>query len=162
LDGKRHSISNINSEKIREINKTTPVVISTGRSFGPKVKELMRSLDLEYAICQNGAVIANNKNEVLQEIFMDLESVSLIKKIAKKHRLVIVPNSTYKLYSNLTFLKPLVLMNPKHYFKLKKFSTTEQYNKIVLAGCRRSRLFKIFLELKHNFPTLSIKTSAND
>jgi HAD superfamily hydrolase (TIGR01484 family) len=108
LDGKRHSISDLNAEKIKEINQNTPVVISTGRSFGSKVKGLMKSLNIEYAICQNGAIIANNKNEILQEIFMDTNMVSLIKQVAKKYRVIIIPDSKYRLYSNVLYLKPLI------------------------------------------------------
>ena len=162
LDGKRHTISEANAKKIREVNKTTPVIISTGRSFGSKVKGLMKSLDIKYAICQNGSIIANNKNEILQQIFIDPSVISLIKKVVYQYRIIIVPDSKYKLYSNALYLKPLIWLNRKHYFKTKDFDETKKYNKLVLAGCRKSKLFKIFLKLKDDFPTLSIKTSAND
>ena len=162
LDGKRHTISETNAKKIKEINKITPVVISTGRSFGSKVKGLMKSLDIEYAICQNGSIIANNKNEILQQIFIDSSLISLIKRIARQYRVIIIPDSKYELYSNVLYLKPLIWLSRKHYFKVEDFDETEKYNKLVLAGCRKRKLFKIFLKLKDDFPSLSIKTSAND
>lgn len=162
LDEKRHSISDLNAEKIREINKKTPIVISTGRSFGNKVKSLMKDLGIKYAICQNGAIIANDKNEILQDITLKPHMVEVIKKIAIKYRVVIIPNSTFQVYAVNWFFKPLIWLNKTHYFKISDFNTHEKYNKLILAGCRKKKLYKIYLELKESYPSLSVKTSAND
>lgn len=162
LDHKRHNISDLNANKIREINKNTPVVISTGRSFGNKVKSLMKELGIKYAICQNGAIIANDNNEILRDIVIDSKTVSFIKNIAAKYRIIMIPNSSYQLYTMNWFMQPLVWLNRKHYFKLKDFDSSLKYNKIILAGCTKRKLFKIYLELKQKYPSLSIKTSASD
>lgn len=161
LDKKNHSISDMNINKIRETIKNTPIVISTGRSFGDKVKELMGLLNIEYAICQNGAIIANKNHEILLDITIDYEMVKIIKETAIKYNLAITPNSQYRIYNSRWFMRPFVFFS-KHYFALKDFDDTLKYNKLVLAGCSKKRLFKIFKELKNTQPSLSIKTSAND
>lgn len=162
LDAKKHSISKTNINKIKETIKETPIIISTGRSFGNKVKELMELLNIEYAICQNGAVIANKKQEILQSITIEYEMVKMIKETALKYRIAITPNSQYKVYDSRWFMKLPIFFNKKHYFKISDFDETEKYNKLVLAGCSKRKLFKIFKELKNTYPSLSIKTSAGD
>ncbi|MGL5617556.1 MAG: HAD-IIB family hydrolase [Metamycoplasmataceae bacterium] len=162
LDYKRRYISDLNANKIKEINQKTPIIISTGRSFGNKVKDIMKQLDIKYAICQNGAIIVDSKGEVLQDIVIQSEMVILIKEIAIKHNVFIIPNSQYKIYTNNWYLKPLKWFNKKHYFKLKDFNIDLKYNKLVLAGCTKKKLYNVFLELKEKFPSLSCKISAND
>ncbi|MGL5732872.1 MAG: Cof-type HAD-IIB family hydrolase [Metamycoplasmataceae bacterium] len=162
LDYKRRYISDLNANKIKEINKKTPVIISTGRSYSSKVKDIMKQLDIKYAICQNGAIIADSKGKILQDIIIDSQMVSLIKDIAIKHNVFIIPNSEYKVYTNNWYLKPFRWFNKKHYFKLMDFDPNLKYNKIVLAGCSKKKLYKIFLELKQEFPLLSFKISGND
>ncbi|MGL5204950.1 MAG: HAD-IIB family hydrolase [Metamycoplasmataceae bacterium] len=162
LDYKRRYVSDLNSNKIKEINEKTPVIISTGRSFGNKVKNIMQQSNIKYAICQNGAIIVNNLGEILQDIVIDSQIVSLIKDIAIKKNVFIIPNSKYQVYTNNWYLKPLIYLKKKNYFKLKDFDTTLKYNKLVLAGCTRKKLYKIFLELRQKFPSLSCKISGND
>ena len=162
LDGKRHSISQANIKKIKEINKKTPIVISTGRSFSEKIKDLMKLLEIKYAICQNGAIIVNDKFEVLQDISIEKSMIKIIKDIAIKYRLWLIPNSKYIVHSSNWYMKPLFFFKKKHYFKMDDFNITNNYNKIVLSGCFRKKLFRIYLELKKTCPNLSIKTSGND
>ncbi|MGL6125045.1 MAG: HAD-IIB family hydrolase [Metamycoplasmataceae bacterium] len=162
LDHKRHKISDLNANKIREINKKTPVIISTGRSFSTKVQYLMKELRIKFAICQNGAIIVNDKNEILRDIAINSKTVSFIKNIAVKYRILLIPNSTYKVYTKNWIMQPFVWLNKKHYSKLADFDSSLKYNKLVLAGCTKRKLFKIYLELKQKYPSLSIKTSAND
>ena len=162
LDERHHSISNINIETIKKVNEHTPIVISTGRSFGPKVKSLMETLNLKYAICQNGSIIGNDKNEIIQKITIDPQMISFIRDIAIRYKVIIVPDSTYMLYTNKWLFKPFIFLNKKHYFNMSNFDTTKEYNKIVLVGCRKTKLFKMYLELKKIAPSLSIKTSASD
>ncbi len=162
LDSKHHSISPTNIAKIKEVNQHIPIVISTGRSFGPKVKSLMKTLDLKYAICQNGAIVANDKNEIIQKIIINPQMIAFIRDIAIKYKIIIIPDSTYMLYTDKWLLKPFVWLNKKHYFNMRDFDISKEYNKIVLAGCRRKKLFNIYLELKKLAPSLSIKTSAGD
>ncbi|MGL5205315.1 MAG: HAD-IIB family hydrolase [Metamycoplasmataceae bacterium] len=162
LDYKRRYVSDLNANKIKEINKKTPVIISTGRSFSNKVKDIMKQLDIEYAICQNGAIIVNSKGEILKDILIESGMVKLIKDIASKHNVFIIPNSKYQIYTNNWYFKPFKWFNKKHYFDLKDFDTNLKYNKLVLAGCTRKKLYKVFLELKEKFPSLSFQISGND
>ncbi len=162
LDKKKNSISNTNISKIREVNKNTPVVISTGRRFGDKVKKLMLMLDIKYAICQNGSIIVNNKFEILKDITIDTSMVKSIKFFAIKNRIAIIPNSQYKIYNSNWYMKPFIFFDKKHYFNVKNFDEIQKYNKLILTGCSKKKLFRIFNELKNNYPALSIKTSAND
>jgi len=162
LDSKHGSISKVNIEKIREINKVTPVVISTGRSLGEKVKYLMKLLNIQYAICQNGAIIVNDKFKILQDITIDPVMTKIIKEIVKKYRATLIPNSQYKIYNSNWYMKPLVFLSRKHYFKIDDFDENKKYNKLIISGCLKKKLFRIYKEIKNNYPSLSVKTSAKD
>ncbi|MGL5590679.1 MAG: Cof-type HAD-IIB family hydrolase [Metamycoplasmataceae bacterium] len=162
LDYKRRYVSDLNAKKIKEINQQTPVIISTGRSFSNKVQDIMKQLDIEYAICQNGAIIVNSKGEILQNIFIQSEMIKLIKDIAIKHNVFIIPNSKYQVYTNNWYLTPFKWFNKKHYFNLNDFNPNLKCNKLVLAGCSKKKLYKVFLELKEKFPSLSFQISGND
>ncbi|MDK2819213.1 MAG: HAD hydrolase family protein, partial [Mycoplasmataceae bacterium] len=151
-----------NIKKIKEINKETPMVISTGRNFNEKIKYLMKLLEIKYAICQNGAIIVNNRFEILQDISIQQPMIEAIKNIAVKYRLTLVPNSKYIVHNSSWYFKPLIAFNKKHYFKMEDFDTSQKYNKIVLSGCFRKKLFKIYLEMRNTYPNLSIKTSGKD
>ncbi|MGL4343316.1 MAG: Cof-type HAD-IIB family hydrolase [Metamycoplasmataceae bacterium] len=164
LDLKKHGISKENIQAIREASKNSLIVISTGRSYNKKVKELMLLLDLKYAICQNGAYIIdieNNEKKIL-DIYIEKEEVEEIWKFAKKNNLVMLVNSEYKLYSRRKILFLARLFNKTKYKKYSDFNFGQKIHKIVLAGPFRKKIFKYYNEIKEEIPNLSYSISGRD
>lgn len=167
LDGTTLDISNDlkiskqNYEAIKEKNRITPVIISTGRSYGNTVKNLMTELDIPYAICQNGSVIVDNKGEVIKSIEIDKEKVQKIIAIAKAKKLGIVINSEWTLYVSNWFMAPFWLIR-KTFKRISKINMDRPFYKIVLAGKTKKKIYKIMLEIKKEIKDVSITTSAKD
>lgn len=156
-------VSKKNIEAINEKQKKYPVIISTGRSYGPKVKKLMEFLNIKYAICQNGAVIVNSNGEILRNIELTIEQKEMIFDIAKNNKLFFTINSQKKVYTShiLTFFLRLFLR--KKFVKLDKFNPNEKVNKVVYGGrFWTHKIVKIFEEIKHTIPNVSAKVSGHD
>ena len=69
LPKSKSKISRKNVEAIKKINKTKPVVFSTGRSNSAFVMDLLKETNSPYAICQNGGVIVDANNNITKIIF---------------------------------------------------------------------------------------------
>ena len=160
----RKKMSKLNLETVKERNKHFPVVISTGRSYNKKVINLMKILDTQYVICQNGSIIADKEGNILLDIRLKTEQIKQIIPIIKKYRFGFTINSQYKLCS---FSKRFFLWKLIFWHKLKRAETfdvnSEHVNKIVIGGTlRRKKLFKVLDEIKATVPNISAKVSGND
>lgn len=162
LDAKRRKIiSEENIEAIKETNKTTPVIISTGRSYGDKVKNLMNILGTKYAICQNGSIVADSDGNILLDIALSPEQVDKVVAVAKKYRLGFNINSQFIIYANSPLLFFPRLFSSK-FKNQKKFQNNIRVNKIVLAGKLKRKMFKIYNQIKNELDGVSMKITAHD
>lgn len=163
IDKIRKKISKKNIDAIKQKNKYVPVVISTGRSFGNKVKKIMNLLGVEYAICQNGSVIGDDQGNILLDIKLDEKQVRDVVEVAKKYNLCFTINSKFILYSNKKILAFCRLFFRKKFKKIDEFVISNSHvNKIVLAGKTKNKINKIHKQIKDEIKDVSMKTSAND
>lgn len=84
LDLKGHKMSDRNKKAVLIENKKTPFFIATGRSYSNTVKTIMQELNIEYAICQNGAITVSKTGRIISELNIDKEFVIKICEFAKK------------------------------------------------------------------------------
>lgn len=163
LDRIRKKISKKNIDAIREKNKFYPVIISTGRAFGNKVKKLMKLIDIKYAICQNGAIIVDKNENILLDIKLEKQQIIQITKMVEKHNLVFTINSEFKIYSNKKILFLCRLLFRKKFKKINNLDIDNIHvNKIVLAGKNRKKIQKIYEIVKDQLNNVSMKMSAHD
>lgn len=162
LDLPKHQISNANKEAIIKTSQESLIVISTGRTYSYTVKKLISTLNLEYAICQNGSLIVDKNGKKILEILIDKDLVKKVIDFAIKHNLVVLVNSEFKLYNRRRVLFFLRLFNRKKFVSFRKFDFNQDVRKIVLAGSFRNKIFKYFNLIKEEIPELSYSISGND
>lgn len=163
LDKIRKNISKKNINALKEKNTTSPVVISTGRSFGKKVKKIMQLINSKYAICQNGAIIGDNQGNILKNIKLESEQINQIVKICKKYKLIFTVNSRFELFTDKKSHIFLKLFLGNKIKKINKFNPDKyDVNKFVLVGKTKKKINRIYEEIKNLVPNTSAKTSGHD
>lgn len=151
-----------NIEAIKSLN--IPIIISTGRSFSKKVKNIMELLGVEYVICQNGAVIANNKGQILKNITLNLKQINDSIELIKNNKLGFTINSQFLIYTNRWPWAICRLLDPKHWKKIKKYEPKDNYvNKIVVGvSLRKKKMWAVSDLLKAKLKNVSVNTSGRD
>ena len=153
-----------NIDSVKKIQEIVPVVVSTGRSLSVKVKHIMKLLNVPYAICQNGAVIVNNKNEVLKNITLNKEQVESTINIVKKYNRGFTINSKFLVYTNHKgwFLFRTLWWNK--WKKIDKYYFKENFvNKIVIGGyLKKKKIWELAKEIEQSVKNVSVKTSGRD
>ncbi len=164
LDRWNKKISKKNFNAIKRIQKTTQVVISTGRSYSKKVKQIMKNLDIDYAICQNGAVVVDRNNKILKNIVIDKQDVEKVIEIVKDENLGFTINSEFVIYTNHWLWSTLKFLWRKRWKKIKKFVYQDNFiNKIVVAGMlRHKKTWRICEKIQNLTNHTSVKTSGGD
>ncbi|MGL5521876.1 MAG: Cof-type HAD-IIB family hydrolase [Metamycoplasmataceae bacterium] len=163
LDDKKNLISNENLEAIKKEQMTSKVFIATGRKYGKIVKEVMQLINIDYAICQNGALIIDKTGKKILEILIEHSDAAEIIKFAKRHNLVVIINSEKKLYSKRFALKLAKIFSPKKFFSFKDLNIeNKEIHKIVLAGSLKDKMYGLYSILKKEFPSLSYCLSGDD
>ncbi|MGL4184054.1 MAG: Cof-type HAD-IIB family hydrolase [Metamycoplasmataceae bacterium] len=163
LDSKKNSISNKNFEAIKKEQINSKIFISTGRKYGKVVKEVMQLTNIDYAICQNGALIVDKSGKKILEVLIEHSEAIKIIKFAQRHNLVVIINSEKKLYSRRFALKLAKIFSSKKFFSFKHLNIeNKEIHKIVLAGSLKRKMFDIYSVLKREFPSLSYCLSGDD
>lgn len=157
-------ISKKNIEAIKEKQKDAHIILSTGRSYSKKVKKVMKLLNVKYAICQNGAIVADDNGNILQNITLNREQTLAIVETARKNKIGFTINSEFLIYSSHWLWFPLRFLWRKKWKPIKKYVFKENFvNKIVLAGfVSTKKIWKLAEEMVKSFDGLSIKTSGRD
>ncbi|MBD5423161.1 MAG: Cof-type HAD-IIB family hydrolase [Mycoplasma sp.] len=157
-------ISKKNIEAVRERQKEIPFIISTGRSYSKKVKKIMELLNIDYAICQNGAVVVDKSGNILQNITLSENQVSKILDITKKNKLGFTINSEFLIYTNHWLWVPFRFLWKKRWKLIKKYKFEEnKVNKIVVAGfIKTKKVWELAEYMNNEIKGLSIKTSGRD
>lgn len=164
LDKWPKRISKKNLISIKKQQQTTSIIISTGRSYGKKVKKIMQLLDVEYAICQNGAIVVNKNGEILKNITLDKEQVERVIDIVKEEKLGFTINSEFLIYTDHWLWTTFTFLWRKKWKKIKKYSFKENnVNKIVVAGYLKSKkVWNLANKMQQTIKYTSIKTSGQD
>ena len=89
-----------NIRAIKEIQKSIPVIISTGRSFSIKVKHFMKKLGVQYCICQNGALVYDKNEKQLFNVTLNKEQIDGVIKIVREHNIGFTVNSQFLIYTD--------------------------------------------------------------
>ncbi len=159
VDG-HHAISEKNKQAIIEINKKTPVIISTGRHV-KNALPLIQELGLKYAVCQNGAQIVDTEGNVIEKHNFPGPIAERILKIMMGNRMMIKPNDDGIFYGAKF---PYGLITRYVGFKTHRkydFEHTKEFTKLVFSGAGKKKIAKLKEHLKQQFPSLSIVTSGN-
>ncbi len=148
IENGKHAISKTNKKTIMETNKKIPVIISTGRP-PQDVYPLLKSLKLKYGVCQNGAIIIDNKNKVIYKKEITNKLGNKIIDFAKSKKLIIKPNAT-KVFYGVNFFNNIIVKNILKFKTSKKynFNTKCNYTKFVLAGGTKKNMLKYQIKLK--------------
>lgn len=162
LDLPKHKMSEENKNAVLQASKESLVVISTGRAYGNTVKHVISALNLEYAICQNGALIVDKKGKIISETLIEKVLVKKIIEFAIKNNLVVLVNSEFRLYNRRALLFLLRLFSAQKYPSFDKFNFEKNIRKIVLAGSFRKKMFKYYGKIKEIIPDLNYSLSGND
>lgn len=153
-----------NIEAVRRIQEIIPIIISTGRSYSKKVQQMMKLLNVKYAICQNGALIVDSEGNILQRITLKKEQVDQIIDIVVKNNIGFTINSKFLIYTNhwLWFLFRMIWRNK--WKKIDKYIFVENdVNKIVIAGFwRTKKIWNLAKEIENKIKGVSVKTSGGD
>lgn len=157
-------ISKKNIEAIKEKQKSTHIVLSTGRSYSKKVKKVMQLLNIQYAICQNGAIVVDREGNILQNITLNREQTEAVVEIARKNKVGFTINSEFLIYSNHWLWFPFRFLWRKKWKPIRKYQFKKNFvNKIVLAGfIRTKKVWNLADKMVQQFKGLSIKTSGGD
>ncbi len=159
VDG-HHAISEENKKAIIETNKTTPVIISTGRHVRNALP-LIQELGLKYAVCQNGAQIVDIKGNIIEKHNFPGPIAERILKIMMDQKMMIKPNDDGIFYGAKF---PYGVITRHIGFKTHKrydFEHTKEFTKLVFSGAGKKKIARLNEELKEKFPSLSIVTSGN-
>lgn len=162
IDDRKNLISKENLDAINEQSKFSNIFISTGRNFGQTVKAIFDMTNIQYAICQNGALIYDRNGKKILNIPLKTKYVEKLISFAKKHNLVVLVNSEKKLYSKRIALKIAKIFNSKMFFSFDKFNYDQEITKVVFSGTSRKKIHKFYKLIKEEFPYLSHSISAKD
>ncbi|VDR42557.1 HAD hydrolase family protein [Mycoplasmopsis caviae] len=86
LPNGEETISEENVKAIVELNKSKPVVISTGRANSSFVLSLIDKLKCPYAVCQNGALIIDKNNNILAKYEIENGDVDSVVELLIKEK----------------------------------------------------------------------------
>ena len=105
LPKSKSKISRKNVEAIKKINKTKPVVFSTGRSNSTFVMDLLKETNSPYAICQNGGIIVDANNNILVKYEIQKDDAVQIIKLLENEKMLYIFNSGNVIYGSKAKLK---------------------------------------------------------
>lgn len=154
-----HGMSKKNKAIIIETNKKTPVIISTGRDKY-HVEKLLPELNIKYGICQNGAIIIDNKGKIIKEITINKKIAHSLIQFAQKHGLAIRINSDKEFYGGGFIIRQLAKIFKEKNNKSKITKMRSKYIKITLFGNFKNSMTKILKEIEAKKLPISVLTSA--
>ncbi|WP_029512507.1 HAD hydrolase family protein [Mycoplasmopsis iners] len=100
FDNPIYPVSQKNIEEAKKINQTKYLIISTGRSNSEFVMGLANKINSKYVICQNGAVIVDNNNNVLRMNVIDYDTSNRLKNFLENRNLSYTINGDPLIYTN--------------------------------------------------------------
>lgn len=166
LDKFNKKPSKKNIEALKKTTTYTNVVISTGRSFSKKVKKIMKMLNVEYAICQNGAIVATKDEKIILNITLNKNQIDEIIKLIKNEnkKLFFTKNSEFKIYTDYWLWAPLRFFFKNKWIKISKFeSKNNEVNKIVIGGfLSKNKTWELANKISKTIKDISVKTSGKD
>ncbi|AWX42998.1 COF family HAD hydrolase protein [Metamycoplasma cloacale] len=138
-------ISSENVDTIRSFNDNNiPVIISTGRGNSEFVMKLAKSFNSPYVICQNGGLIVDKQNNLLQINKIKQERVADIVKLLIEHKLCFILNSSQVIYGptlKIKMIRPWAKkMQLKTYDDLPKL---EESTKILTFGVSKKKIVEL-------------------
>ncbi|AAT27627.1 Cof-type HAD-IIB family hydrolase [[Mycoplasma] mobile] len=165
LDKSRHKLSDFNSVVLNQVNKTTPIIISTGRGESRLIYQLMEKHNLKYAICQNGALIIDRNANKLLNLTIERNTVHKIIEIAKKNKVFFLINSRGNFYGPKKsifrfFADKFSTLSAKPYENF-NFNVNIEVNKILLIAPIKSKLNEFWDQIKSLGLNVTITTTAN-
>ncbi|MBU4690485.1 Cof-type HAD-IIB family hydrolase [Mycoplasma sp. ES3157-GEN-MYC] len=152
-------ISNENLQFLNELQKTKPVVISTGRSPKGAVEDIMKLLGVSYAVCSTGAVIIDKNGKEIHSVYFDNSTkTSLIQYFMDNGFNFIlngVDNIYYKENFNWDKRNWVVRFNKVKYNLL---DINQQVRQILVFGPEIEEITKLADFIKVKWPHLSTHT----
>lgn len=145
-------ISTKNLEMVKLVNKEIPVVISTGRNFDKKVQKIVKDLEIDYVVCQNGSLIINKNFQIIKNLAINEEIVQEIKNIIIEHKMCYSINSIGKIYGKKIkswLISKFSHFEPTHFDS--DFNIENKVNKILIIDFSKKSIKKIYKILSEKF-----------
>ncbi|VEU78395.1 HAD-IIB family hydrolase [Mycoplasmopsis columbinasalis] len=92
-------VSQVNLDMARELNKNSHFIISTGRTNSDFVMNLARQTNSKYVICQNGAIIVDQNNNILRNNLISSADANAIKKYLEAKQIHYTINGLKKIFT---------------------------------------------------------------
>ncbi|MGX9340475.1 Cof-type HAD-IIB family hydrolase [Mycoplasma sp. 128] len=167
LDGtlvdKKSTISQENIETIKEINKSVPCFISTGRAFNENLLQITNTLGLDYGIAQNGAIIFDKTGTIIRKITINDEKFNQIIKILIEDKFSFIVNSSSTIYSNNLFAKMIPVFKKKIYVATyNKMPKQDDVTKILVLSFSTKKLALLQKKLLKYVPNINVAMTANN
>lgn len=148
-------ISKKNIKEVKKYSEQGIVVISTGRMFSKEIEEIAIKINAKYVVCQNGAIILNQKFEEIQNLTLNQKIVSDIFNLAIKEKLNFVANPGSNIYGNNIWNYIFALFSHFHPKKTIEFKAKE-LNKILLISNSKKKIQNFHYLLENKFHDLII------
>lgn len=87
-----------NIEFLKELQKTTPVIPSTGRRPKGAVPQIMKLINAPYAVCSTGSVVADPNGEIIHSVNIKNETKNKLLKLFMDTKLNIIINGADTIY----------------------------------------------------------------
>ncbi|RMA79021.1 hypothetical protein JN00_0065 [Metamycoplasma subdolum] len=149
-------VSQTNIEAAFEVNKKKAFIFSTGRPNSPFVMRLAKQINSPYVICQNGAVIVDQNNNIIKTCEMDQETVNKVIQVLKEEKMMFILNSDGIIYGPKIkhwFFSPWYKNNTKRTYE--EFTKIDKATKIFTFGKTKRGIKRLFKKLSERFINLS-------
>ena len=153
-------ITQTNDDAIQKFAKQgKSIILSTGR-LKDFTLYYLKKMNIQYAICGNGAQIIDIKGNVLLQHNINSKSLAMLKTIIYKEDLSIKINQTRKAFNVNSSLAQKIATKLKYKaFTQKKFSWESNVYKMILWGKNEIKLAKIINHINNYVPNV-FATSA--
>lgn len=155
-------VSDINREAIKQAKKDGKhIVISTGRT-GQFVLNLMKDLDIEYAVVANGAMVVNKKGKIIKNDPLEVKQFLLLLDIIKENNLCMKLDGDLVAYGINNWFSKRMAENfgfvPNDHYNC---DMLVPHQKVVIWGKSKSKMKKMKELIVKNVSELSVESSAH-
>ncbi|MBU4689634.1 HAD-IIB family hydrolase [Mycoplasma zalophidermidis] len=157
------TVSDINIQVAHKVNKTKPVIFSTGRGNTKLTMDIVHKVGSPYAVCLNGALIVDKDNNVLYRKTMDKNITLEVLDIFKKNNMFIFVNGIMTMYhsGNLDseFMKEWAMKCEKKDYSM--IPNDIEFSKLLVFGLNRENTKILWEQLSNKFPQLAFYLVSN-
>lgn len=152
FNGRHHYVSAENKDIIKELNKTIPIVISTGRGPTKRTKEIVSDIELDTYISWNGAQIVKN-NEVILKLPISKEINQKLFDDIKKWKMCAIYNSDPKKtsYASNWLFKLVMKFGKRSAKKYFEFHNDFEAFKIFLWSPRKKTVLNFYEKISKKY-----------